>query len=236
LLSLQVESVGRTCGVSELDRKKLLLAGRGDIKRFFERVEEKRKKFDKVKTDQNKVGEIYQELLPLQIALNTGLFGDGSLYSKTLKRVLSAEDEARYQQVISERNRFRYRARVELAVAQLDQSVGFRDDQRRKLIELILRETPPPARFGQYDYYLVLYQTSRIPEEKIKTIFDEKQWAFLSRQLNQGRGIQRFLRQQGLLPAKEDPAGNAQGVIGARAAPQAGSDLPSEVFAPASDQ
>ena len=54
-------------------------------------VDEKRRKFDKVKNDQNKIGEIYQELQPLQMALNSGLFSEGSIFSKTLKKVLAHE-------------------------------------------------------------------------------------------------------------------------------------------------
>ena len=142
----------------------------------------------KVKTDQNKFNEIYQELVPLQVALNSGLFGDGSIYSKTIKRVLSEEEDARYQQVIQDKNRFRYRAKIELVVAQLDQSVGFRDEQRRKLVELILSETQPPTRFGQYDYYLVMYQAGQIAEAKLKPLFEDRQWALLKRQLNQREG------------------------------------------------
>jgi hypothetical protein len=235
LLSLQVDAVARTCGVSDLDRKKLLLAGRGDIKRFFDLVEEKRKKFDRVKTDQNKVGEIYRELLPLQLAVNSGLFGDGSLYSKTLKRILSPEDEMRYQQLVREKNQFRYRARVELGVAHLDQAIGFRDEQRRRLVDLILRDTRPPTRFGQYDYYLVMYQTSQIPVEKIKPLFDDKQWQFLSRQLDQMRGMRQFLRQQGLIPAQEDPRGNAREFVNAIREPgEPDRRLPEDVFTPAS--
>ena len=72
LLTLQVDDVAQDVRLDRVQKKKLVLAGRGDIKRFFEKVEEKRKKFDKVKTDQNKVGEIYQELLPLQVTLNRG--------------------------------------------------------------------------------------------------------------------------------------------------------------------
>ena len=89
LLTLQVDDVARMCTLSEAQKKKLLLAGRGDIKRFFDKVEEKRKKFAKVKNDQTKFNEVYQELVPLQAVLNSGLFGDGSIYSKTIRRVLS---------------------------------------------------------------------------------------------------------------------------------------------------
>jgi hypothetical protein len=205
LLMLQVDDVARTCDLSELQKKKLLLAGHGDIKRFFERVDEKRKKFDKVKNDQNKINEIYQELQPLQVALNSGLFSDGSLFSKTLKRVLEREQAGRYEGVLRDKRQFRYRAKVELIVASLDQSIGFSDEQRRKLVELILKETAPPRRFGQYDYWLVMYQASRIPTSELRPIFDDKQWGFVRRQLDQMRGMEQFLRQNGMLPEEQAP-------------------------------
>ncbi len=203
LLALQVDDVARICTLSEAQKKKLLLAGHGDIKRFFDLVEEKRKKFDKVKQDQNKIGEIYQELVPLQTALNAGLFGDGSFYAKTIRKILSEEDDARYHQVILEKNRFRYKAKVELVVAQLDQTVGFRDEQRRKLVELIVNETQPPTRFGQYDYYIVMYEAGQIGEAKLKPLFEDRQWALLDRQLKQMRGMRQFLQNQGLLPPRK---------------------------------
>ncbi len=222
LLTLQIDDVSRMCNISELQKKKLLLAGHGDIKRFFDQVEEKRKKFEKVKQDQNKIGEIYQELVPLQAALNSGLFGEGSLYAKTIRTVLDEAQEAEYQKSIHDKNQFRYRAKIELVVAQLDQSVGFRDEQRRKLVDLIANETATPTRFGQYDYYLVLYQASKIGEAKLKPLFEPRQWALLNRQLNQGRGMEQFLKTQELLP----PEKTVQPPRGAAA-----DELPAQVFA-----
>jgi hypothetical protein len=233
-LMLQVDDVSRVCSLSEPQKRKLQLAGRGDIKRFFEKVEEKRKKFDKVKTDQNKVSEIYQELVPLQAVLHSGLFNQGSFYSKTLKTVVSDEAYQKYQELVRQKNLFRYRAKVELVVAQIDQSVGFRGQQRRKLTELILSETQPPERYGQYDYYVVLYQASKVPASKLKPFFDDGQWARLQRSLNQGRGMEQFLRRQGLLPARED-VGNAGLVKAIRQPASQHRDLPGDVFAPAPD-
>ena len=79
--------------------------------------------------------------------------------------------------------------------------MGFRDEQRRKLVELIMSETQTPTRFGQYDYYLVMYQAGQIAETKLKPLFEDRQWALLNRQLNQNEvGMEQFLRIQGLLP------------------------------------
>jgi hypothetical protein len=231
LLDLSVDEVSRECSLSDIQRQKLLLAGRGDIKRFFEKVEEKRKKFDKLKTDQNKIGELYQELVPLQAALHAGLFGDGSLYSKTLKRVLGEHEDARYEEVVREKNRFRYRAKVGLAVAQLDQTLGLSDKQRRDLVELILQECQPPSRYGQYDYYLILYQAGKIHRDKLKPLFKDKQWAFFVRQLDQMRGMEQFLRNQGLLPARDEAAEIAGEFVKAlREPPRRQAELPEDVF------
>ena len=112
-------------------------------------------------------------------------------------------------------------------MAQLDQTVGFRDEQRRKLVELIMSETQTPTRFGQYDYYLVMYQAGQIAEAKLKPLFEDRQWALLNRQLNQMRGMEQFLRIQGLLPPlKVVQPPRRRAVAG---------ELPAEVFAAPAD-
>src|SRR5262245_46453324 len=55
-LELQVDDLVRSCGLTPVQKKKLLVAGHGDIKRLFDRIEELRKKFDKVKNQQNAFG------------------------------------------------------------------------------------------------------------------------------------------------------------------------------------
>ena len=121
------------------------------------------------------------------------------------------QDDARYQKVIEDKNRFRYRAKVELVVAQLDQSVGFRDEQRRKLVELIVSETQPPTRFGQYDYYLVMYQAGKIAEAKLKPLFEDRQWALAQSSVESNEG-------DGAIPAKPGPSSSPQGDSSAAAA------------------
>ena len=46
---------------------------------------------------------------------------------------------------------------------------------------LLLRETRPPRRFGNApDVALVLFQASRLPEAKLRPIFDYAQWRIVS--------------------------------------------------------
>jgi hypothetical protein len=200
LLTLNVDDLERTCGLTPAQKKKLLLAGRGDIKRFFDRVEEIRKRFTKGQNDQNQFAQLWQEVQPLRNAYHAGFFDEESIYAKALKGTLTPEQVEKHEAVVHDRTLYRYWARVDLAMELLNNEVGFTDDQRRQLVKLLHEETKPPRRLGQNDYYVVLYQLSRIPEDKIKPVFEDVQWRFLKRQLDQGRGMEMFLRQNGFVP------------------------------------
>ena len=85
-LALRVDDVERICGLTEAQKKKVQLAGRGDIKRFFDRVEVTKRKFQGGQN--NQFNNIWQEIQPLQAELTGGLFGDDSLFAKTVMRTL----------------------------------------------------------------------------------------------------------------------------------------------------
>ena len=106
-LGLRIDEIDRACKISPDQRAKLLLAGRGDVKRFMDRVDEKRKKFEEVRKDQNKIGMFHQELQPLRLAFSGGLFGTGSLLEKTLRRTLDEEQVEKYQAALAERAAYR---------------------------------------------------------------------------------------------------------------------------------
>lgn len=199
-LILQVEEIERMCSISEEQKKKLQLAGRGDIKRLFDRVEELRKKFQLVKNDQNKFNDFWQDVQPFQVVFSQGVFGSGSLFSKTLKNTLSSEQSASFQTADRDRRAFQYRSTVEAVIGMLDQVVSFRAEQRQKLIDLIVDRKRLPRVFGQYNYYLVLYQASQLPEAQLKEFLDEPQLKALQKVFNQVRGYEPFLKSNGYLP------------------------------------
>lgn len=204
MLSLQMEDVDRTCQLTESQKKKLQLAARGDIVRFFEQVEVVRKKFLLVRKDQQKFNEIWQDISPLQVKFQAGLFSDDSFYHKTLRNMLKGEQLSKYSQVDGERRKFQYRAKAELVVAMLENALPLRDEQRQKFITLIVDETKPPRSFGQQqDYYIVMWNISKIPEKTLKPLFTEAEWKVLNQQFAQVRGMEQWLKQSGAL-AKEE--------------------------------
>jgi hypothetical protein len=217
-LALRIDDVTRICGVTEAQKKKLQLAGRGDIKRFFDRVEETKRKFQT--TQNNQFNNIWQEIQPLQTELSSGLFGEDSLFAKTVKRTLSEEQAIKFENVVRQRSLARYQSTVAWCVVQLDKSVGLSDNQRRRLVELLVKETKPPRRFGQNDYWFMMLQASKLPESKLKPILDDVQWRFLQRQLMQGRGMEQWLKMSGVID-DDKPAGARPAVAAIPAMPLA---------------
>jgi hypothetical protein len=198
-LTLTVEAVDRVCKLSENQKEKLRLAGRGDYARFQQQVDQLRAEYVGKSYEQNKVGEIYQKIQPLGMVYQAGLLGDSSLFSKVLARTLTLEQAAKFDRIEAERRQARYAAKVGLFIASLERSCPLSDKQRTTLNELLLAETKPPKRFGQYDWYVIMYQAGKVPDEKYEQILDEAQMRRLKATVRQGAGMEHFLRQQKIL-------------------------------------
>jgi len=206
-LTLRIDDLERTCGVTEAQQKKLKLAGHGDIKRIFDRVEELKRKYLQNPNDPS--NNIWQTMQPLQAEVNAGLFGDASIFQKTIKKTLGGDQVARYDSLLRERRLGRYRATVDWFVVHLDKALGFSDDQRRRITEMILSDTEPPLKFGQSDYMYLMFQISKLPEAKTRPIFDDPQWRLLTRQFGQARGMERWLKTNGILQDEKKEGGAA---------------------------
>ena len=202
-LKLQLDELQRVCGITEAQKLKLTLAASSDIKRFFDEVDKVRKKIKGGKLDQNEWNNIWQEIQPLRIKQSTGLFGDASFFAKTVRKTLSEEQIQKYELVVNERRKFRYRASLEVVVTNLESTVPLRHTQHEAIVKLLLDETQPPPTFGQYDQYLVMHQLGKLAEPKLKPLLDEHQWKLMEGQIQQFKGMEQFLIQNGLIP-KED--------------------------------
>jgi hypothetical protein len=211
-LLLRIDDVDRVCAVSESQKHKLRLAGQGDIKRFFDRVAELKRKV--VDGQNNPNQNIWQEIQPMQVELNTGLFGDESLFAKTIKRTLDTQQAARYDGLLDKRRQVRHRATAEWFVVHIDKALGLNDQQRAQFIDLLVTLVPPPRKFGQGDYWYLMLQSARVPEDKIKPIFDAPQWRLLSRQFTQAKGMEPWLKQSGVIAG--DGEVKAQGAAAAQ--------------------
>jgi len=97
LLTGNINVIDRTNRLTPVQRKKLLLAGRGDIKRLMDRIEDERKMFELLRTDLPRCEEFLLRLQPLRMAIRRGQFGPESLFGKTLKKLRAEENFVRLE-------------------------------------------------------------------------------------------------------------------------------------------
>ncbi len=200
LLSLHLAQIEQLCALSEAQKRKLLLAGRGDIKRFNDRVVEARLVFERYRRDQNKLNEILKETTPLAATVTAGLFNDGSVFAKATQATLTPEQLVLYRDARRAKTQAWYKAKVMLALVDLDTAVGMTSDQYHRLADLILTETTAPEKpAGQHDNMVVMLKIARIPESQLRPIFDDAQWRFLNPMFRQARAMEGFLRTGGWL-------------------------------------
>ncbi len=186
-LERRVAEISRTAGLSEDQKHKLLLAGEGDIRRFEDRVEEIKSKFSADGVSRDEINRVFQEIRPLQIELNRGLFERDSLYAKTLEVTLTADQVRRSREEQRDRDTFQYRAAVEMAVLQLAESVGLTERQQELLIELILERAPLPRYRGRQQHYAIYMVLKPLLDGHLKPQFQEWQWRRLLAAIEQSQ-------------------------------------------------
>ena len=208
-LKLQINEINRVCQLDEAQTRKLKLAASFDVKRFFDEVDVVRKKFKSGKHDQEAWNQIWQEINPLQTKMATGIFNDSSFFHKAIRKTLTEEQYSKYDAVVSERRRFRYKCSIETAMMQFEDAVPLNHVQHEAIVKLVLDETQPPLAFGQHDQQVVMYRISQVSESKLKSILDDRQWTLAKQQISQYQGMEQFLIQNGII-AKEKEAAEAK--------------------------
>ncbi len=208
VLALKVEEIDRACRLAPDQKQKLQLTGLGDIKRFFDKYESlKEKSYATLDANQN-LNAVYQETTPLASTLQLGLFGNGSLFQRSFTSTLTRDQVTKYDAVALERIQFRHNANIDLVVTTLEENVPLSSAQRHKVVAFLRQELKAPSITSNYDFYFIMWQLGQIPEEKLKPFFDATQWRVVDRFVNQYKGMEPTLRQNGYFPKQ---VGDAEG-------------------------
>ncbi len=209
-LTAHLKRVDRIYTLTEFQKKKLSLAGRGDIKRLFDHAEETRREVQQESIDRVELRRVLREFRRLPDK-RSDLFGEESLFSKCLKNTLTAEQWARHQQLDRDQVAAQHRLTITWVVAMMDVRLNLNKDQRRRFEQLLVMETRPPKKFGEYDYHGVMYQVSRVPEATLRLIFNDIQWGKLSPQLAEAVRLERTLKDGGYVPDDQVVEGLTRG-------------------------
>ena len=177
-LEARLTELEQECGLTATQRKKLELAGRGDIKRFLDRLDEI-SRHDGDPGDSPGVirKKILQELNGLDQKLAHGIFDEGSLFDKVLATVLS-DDRQRDRSTESQKVRTLTRFRDALGLSVRRAAAGLRISNRQcdELRNLLCDELSPPRKLVLSDYGIAFLALSKIPDAKIKPIMSLSDW------------------------------------------------------------
>jgi hypothetical protein len=203
-LAMEIQDLDRACKLTDAQKKKLGLAARGDIKGFFERFDEFKRKAQLMQHDQQNMQRIFQEIPTLQATLQGGLFHEDSLFVKSLPNMLTSEQFARYDALARERRASRHREGIAKAVDVLRRKVGLEEAQQRAIIALLAKHTKPSRRPSPYEPDVILSQLDRVPEEKLKLMFEQDQWERMKQVVAGYQRLKPMLKRAGVMPAEDD--------------------------------
>jgi hypothetical protein len=100
LLAARIGAMDNVCGLSPAQRQKIELAGRGDLKQLFDRLESVRKEYQVAREDGtfDAVRNLLDaDIAALRTALRSGPFDDDSLFARVSRKTLSAEQAEKYE-------------------------------------------------------------------------------------------------------------------------------------------
>lgn len=203
-IELKIEAVKSIIPLEEKQTQQMKLAGEGDIKRFFDGVTELKRKVSSMEMNQNAVNEAYQLTVPLQQKLAAGIFNRDSLLQKVLRGTLSSEQLEALEVAEKQRREQILSTLVKGYLANLDRSLPMTAEQLTRLTALLIDETANDKLEGEYGLYVVGYRLSKINDKKLSEILREPQLKVLQQVFGEMRGIEGFLRQQGMISDDAD--------------------------------
>jgi hypothetical protein len=178
-LSKRIASIDQEYYLTDAQKKRLFVAGQGDIKRALDRMQA-------VEGRPDAASDLARALLRLNNEANlagdleSDIFGRGSLLTKVMTTTLTDEQRRAAYERRRKEQRARYRATVADVAASLAPALGLTDERRQKLESLLLQEIRAPRELGESNRAYIMYHFLGLPEAKIRSILDDTQWRRLA--------------------------------------------------------
>jgi len=200
-IELEIARIEQVTPLLEPQKERLRLAGQGDIKRFYDRVERARQEFRELEgnVDQNNIGKIHAITVPLSQDIQKGLFGSKSLFKKVVLTTVNEQQAVTMRAEEKRQQRVRMENAIKVFIAQTGRQMPLTAIQRESLLKLAMDDLDHVEAKGIYATYLMTYRLSELPREKFQAIFDEAQMKAFDKTLRQPRAMKAALVQQGLL-------------------------------------
>lgn len=195
-LSSQVQAMDRLYSLSDAQKKKLQLAGKGDIHQHFSRLFEMRLKVTAAPLQREQFVELMKELQPIQNVMQEHIFGEESLFQKTLRNILTEEQRVRHRSIEREQQR----KIIEGVMLDWDRTADrFKlwGEPRKQFIELLVPHLHVPVSAGSYSHQLVFLEAWRL-REQVKPLLTADEWKKFEWQVERAKEMRPTLEARGL--------------------------------------
>lgn len=199
-LSLAIDAIDRDVGLTEDQRRKLQLAGAGDVSIFFAEVEKLRDEFgEKMLQNPNGINNIWQDIQPLRQRLQNSLFGPGSIFAKVAEGLFDELQLNKLQKVEQQRLRFFFETHLKRTICQLERRQPMHAKQRREVMKLLEEVEMPSRGTRQMTNNYVSYSLWKL-RPQLSEILNGRQLAALDPLVRHGVDMEKTLREAGYLP------------------------------------
>jgi hypothetical protein len=205
LLSSRLTVLKHRCRLSEAQLRKLAVAGQFDIRRLMDESDKTAHLAQRAIVQPHDAVRVWVLGVAVGDDPTEDSFGEGSLFFKTLRHTLGREQVQRYEQACAEKVRLRYQGALERGANSMRRILDLSRAQVEALVELVVRETRPPKRYGYAqasDLDLFLVQMARLPDETVRPLLNDTQWRRLCQwtaEFNDSAGGADHLRRIGFI-------------------------------------
>ena len=119
ILQMRVDMIARRCALTEIQMRKLIVAGRGDIKHFFDQAEAMTANLDGDGEDRSEFRQFLKEVWPPRVDSKGDIFGEDSIFSKVFKTTVTADQSAVFEKVPGDRSLARHQATIAWVASRL---------------------------------------------------------------------------------------------------------------------
>ena len=206
VLAAQIRTLDIGCSLTDNQKQKLHLAGRGDIKQFFDRRHELLEpRVTIVGADREMMAVLERQLDDVVEFEGRAYFGEESLFYKSMRRALTPDQLKIAVQYGAE-------GRVAGILASWDsrtKGIQLTPENRHKLAWLVVTKGSAPPAESRNAYHVVCCVAKL--EDEVRPLFTDAELPTLEEELQDARELEPYLRKIGVwpapprAPAKSDP-------------------------------
>jgi hypothetical protein len=208
--SLEIDRLDAICGLSESQRSKCVAARNLDARDASTAMVALRRKYagrtvDFQTPEGQKLWQQFHEELNAVRPFVPNRATTRNFLGRVMTGILDDRQRSAWQAETDRRRRDDWRRSIDYGMEHLGMLAGLTGRQHDELVAILLEDPPRldtgklRTTFGDGNPQICWYGLSRVPEDRLRTVVNERQWGKLEPLMQQGDAVSQMLKSQQLL-------------------------------------